>query len=58
MPPPPQSNFSFLADHNPPFLQLAEAAECSFAGEPNTTLIKLRRLGQAIAHDLATQISV
>lgn len=37
-------NFSFLAEHDPVFLQLASTAEQVFAADPNTMLIKLRQL--------------
>ena len=45
------SNFDFLREHDPLFFQLAQAAECAFAGDPNTTLLKLRQLGEALAQD-------
>ncbi|MEB0205499.1 type I restriction-modification system endonuclease [Pseudomonas sp. CCC3.1] len=47
------SNFAFLQEHDPVFLQLASTAEQTFASDPNTTLIKLRQLGEALAQDLA-----
>ncbi|MQT47578.1 type I restriction-modification system endonuclease [Pseudomonas helleri] len=46
-------NFAFLQEHDPVFLQLASTAEHAFASDPNTTLIKLRQLGEALAQDLA-----
>lgn len=49
-------NFSFLAKHDPVFLQLASTSEQVFAADPNTTLIKLRQLGEAIAQDLAARV--
>jgi type I restriction enzyme R subunit len=52
------SNFSFLQEHDPVFLQLASAAEQVFASDPNTTLIKLRQLGEALAQDLATRAGI
>lgn len=52
------NNFSFLAEHDPIFLQLASSAERTFASDPNTTLIKLRQLGEAIAQDVATRCGV
>jgi hypothetical protein len=51
-------NFSFLAEHDPVFVQLAAAAERSFISDPNTTLIKLRQLGEAIAQDLAARCNI
>lgn len=47
------SNFSFLAEHDPLFVELACAAERAFVGDPNTTLIKLRQLGEAMAQHIA-----
>lgn len=52
------TNFSFLAEHGPVFLQLANTAEQVFAADPNTTLIKLRQLGEAIAQDIAARIGI
>ena len=51
-------NFGFLAEHDPIFHQLAAAAERSFISDPNTTLIKLRQLGEAIAQDLAARCNI
>lgn len=45
----PPSNFGFLAEHNALFVELAAAAEHAFVSDPNTTLIKLRQLGEALA---------
>jgi type I restriction enzyme, R subunit len=50
---PVESNFWFLSGHDPVFLTLASMAEQVFAADPNTTLIKLRQLGEAFAKDLA-----
>ena len=52
------NNFSFLQEHDPVFLQLASAAEQVFASDPNTTLIKLRQLGEALAQDLASRAGI
>ncbi|KPU60332.1 hypothetical protein AN403_4550 [Pseudomonas fluorescens] len=55
---PESKNFSFLQEHDPVFLRLAQNAEQAFVSDPNTTLIKLRQLGEAIAQDLATRVGV
>jgi type I restriction enzyme, R subunit len=47
------ANFGFLAEHDPLFVDLAKAAEQAFSSDPNTTLIKLRQLGEALAQHLA-----
>ncbi|MGO1233088.1 MAG: DUF4145 domain-containing protein, partial [Marinobacter sp.] len=46
-------NFGFLGEHDSLFVELAESAERSFSADPNTTLIKLRQLGEALAQHLA-----
>lgn len=51
-------NFAFLGEHDPVLLQLAQTAEQIFASDPNTTLIKLRQLGEALARDLATRSGI
>lgn len=48
-------NFAFLKEHDPVFLQLAGTAEQVFASDPNTTRIKLRHLGDALAQDLVSR---
>ncbi|MFC6670767.1 type I restriction-modification system endonuclease [Marinobacterium aestuariivivens] len=53
-----RSNFEFLGEHDPIFLQLASVAERAFASDPNTTLIKLRQLGEALAQDLAVRSGI
>lgn len=55
---PDSSNFGFLLEHDPVFLQLATAAEQAFVSDPNTTLIKLRQLAEALAQDLAARAGV
>jgi type I restriction enzyme R subunit len=52
------SNFAFLQEHDPLFCQLATSAESAFASDPNTTLIKLRQLGEALAQDLAARCGI
>lgn len=51
-------SFAFLGEHDPVLLQLANTAEQIFASDPNTTLIKLRQLGEAFAQDLATRSGI
>ncbi len=52
------SNFEFLQEHDPVFYQIGSAAERAFAGDPNTTLIKLRQLAEALAQDLAARSGI
>lgn len=52
------SNFEFLREHDPIYFQLTSTAEWAFANDPNTTLIKLRQFGEAMARDLATRFRI
>ncbi|MDE1463745.1 DUF4145 domain-containing protein [Spartinivicinus poritis] len=52
------SNFWFLKEHDPMFMQLAITAEQAFAGDPNTALMKLRQLGEALAQDIAVRCGI
>ena len=52
------SNFDFLAKQDSLIHQLARAAEQAFAPDPNTTLIKLRQLGEVIAKDIAGRLGI
>lgn len=49
------SNFSFLREHDPVFFELAFGAERSFSADPNTTLVKLRQLAEALTQDIAAR---
>ncbi|WP_025565534.1 type I restriction-modification system endonuclease [Psychromonas sp. SP041] len=52
------SNFHFLKQHDPLFVQLAESAERAFSSDPNTTLIKLRQFAEAIAQHVASTYGI
>ncbi len=52
------SNFDFLYEHDPVFCQIGSAAERAFPYDPNTTLIKLRQLAEAMAQDLAARSAI
>ena len=52
------SNFAFLKEHDPLFVELASAAERAFSSDPNTTLIKLRQLGEAMAQNIAARCTI
>lgn len=52
------SNFEFLKQHDPVYFQLASTAEQVFASDPNTTLMKLRQLGEALAQDVAARSGI
>ena len=47
------TNFGFLAEHDALFDEIAASAEAAFSSDPNTTLIKLRQLGEAMAQHIA-----
>ena len=53
-----KSNFSFLLNYDPVFFQLASVAEDMFKIDPNTTLVKLRQLGEALAQDIASKLGI
>jgi type I restriction enzyme R subunit len=53
-----KSNFDFLKEHDSVFFQLAVAAEQQFSADPNTTLIKLRQLGEAFAQHIAARCGI
>ncbi|MDX7991771.1 type I restriction-modification system endonuclease [Xenorhabdus littoralis] len=50
---PSSVNFGFLSEHDPLFVQIASAAELVFYSDPNTTLIKLRQLGEELSQHMA-----
>ena len=52
------TNFEFLAGHDPLLSQFATAAERAFVADPNTTLVKLRQLAEAIAQDIASRLGI
>ncbi len=52
------SNFDFLQEHSPIFLQLASSAERYFVSDPNTSLMKIRQLGEALIKDLASRLNI
>ena len=52
------SNFAFLKEHDELFVEIAVAAERAFSSDPNTTLIKLRQLGEALAQHIAAHVGV
>ena len=53
-----KSNFQFLLQHDPIFFQLASVAEDMFKSDPNTTLVKLRQLGEALAQEMASKLGI
>ncbi|CDL86574.1 type I restriction-modification system endonuclease [Xenorhabdus cabanillasii] len=55
---PSSVNFGFLSEHDPLFVQIASTAELVFYSDPNTTLIKLRQLGEALAQHIALMAGV
>lgn len=50
------SNFEFLKHHDELLFRLAETAEHCYASDPNTSLIKMRQLGEALAQNLAASV--
>ena len=52
------SNFYFMEEYDPIFLELARNAERVFRSDPNTTLVKMRQLGEALAKDTANRNNI
>ncbi len=52
------SNFDFLVEHDQLFVELALSAERAFASDPNTTLIKVRQLAEALAQHIAALVGI
>lgn len=52
------ANFTFLDEHDALLVELASGAERAFSSDPNTTLIKLRQLGEAIAQHIAARVGI
>lgn len=52
------SNFDFLKAHDEVFHVIATNAEKAFVPDPNTTLYKVRQLGEAFAQDIASRLNV
>jgi len=50
--------FDFLIDHDELLVRLAETAEMCFVPDPNTTLIKMRQLGEELAKTIASRVGV
>ncbi len=54
----PISNFNFLNHHDELLFKLADTAERCFVSDPNTTLVKMRQLGEALAQNIASRVGV
>lgn len=52
------SNFDFLNQHDELLFQLAQTAEFCFVADPNTTLVKMRQLAEALAKTIASRVGV
>ena len=53
-----QSNFSQLKAHDEQLERLGLLAECHFADDPNTCLLKLRQIPEAMAQSVASQVGL
>jgi len=53
-----KSNFAFLSKHDEFLAQLGLMAERAFVPDPNTTLVKIRQLGEALAQDIAARVGI
>ncbi|POZ16498.1 type I restriction-modification system endonuclease [Lelliottia aquatilis] len=52
------TNFDFLAEHDPLFVKITTTAEQLFSSDPNTTLMKLRQFGEALAQNIAVRLNI
>lgn len=52
------NNFAFLKQHDELLVRLAETAEMCFSPDPNTTLIKMRQLGEELAKTIASRLGI
>lgn len=52
------ANFAFLAEHDPLLVQITATAEQVFSSDPNTTLMKLRQFGEALAQNIAVRLNI
>lgn len=52
------TNFEFLRHHDELLVRLAETAEMCFVPDPNTTLVKMRQLGEELAKTIASRVGV
>lgn len=48
-------NFDFLNHHDELLVRLAQTAEVCFVPDPNTTLIKMRQLGEELAKTISSR---
>ncbi|PQJ89131.1 type I restriction-modification system endonuclease [Aliivibrio sifiae] len=53
-----KSNFEFLKHHDELLFRLANRAEQCYVPDPNTTLVKIRQLGEALAQNVAARVGV
>lgn len=53
-----QSNFGFLQEHDSLLVEIASSAEKAFSSDPNTTLMKLRQLGEALAQHITALVGI
>ena len=54
----PQTNFSFLSQHDEQLVRLGRLAERYFPEDPNTCLLKLRQLAEVLAQLTATGVGI
>lgn len=53
-----KSNFSFLKTYDPIFFQLASVAEEFYRLDPNSTVVKVRQLAEAMSKDIASKLGI
>src|SRR5439155_19146332 len=55
---PSLTNFAFLDEHDHLLVQLGMLAEKYFTDDPNTCILKLRQLAEALAQHLASRVGL
>jgi type I restriction enzyme R subunit len=54
----PATNFAHLQAHDEQLVRLGMLAEKYFTDDPNTCILKLRQLGEALAQHVASRVGV
>lgn len=52
------TNFAHLEEHDQLLVQLGVLAEKYFTDDPNTCILKLRQLGEALAQHVAARVGL
>jgi type I restriction enzyme R subunit len=53
-----RTNFAFFEEHDQLLVRLGMLAEKYFSNDPNTSILKLRQLGEALAQHIASRVGL